>query len=479
MTPQGATAGGGAFREVAAPETMAAADLYIRALAVSLACYALMGKGFAYLGVPPLFVGEMLYVVGLLLLFRSGCTVALFVAVPNVILAVLACWTLLRTIPFVPVYGFDALRDSVVVLYGGFALIVCALLLDRPERLRTGVMLFGRFAAIYGALATVVYGMQVVLGHAGLSLTVPGSDIPLLYIKPSDMAVHLAGSAVFAILFFPRVNWIWVGLLVAGMAISGAYNRGGLLAMAAAVSVALAYSGRIRQLSGVMLAGLVAMAVAALLDLNLAMWNRDRELSVQQLVLNIVSVFGQSSSAELDITKAWRLQWWQAILDYTLHGDYFWSGKGFGVSLAASDGFDNTTPPGAPVLRSPHNVSMTILARAGVPGLVLWLALLLSWFFCIGRSALTARLRGDEAWFRLFLFLGCYLAASLINASFEVALEGPAFGIWFWVLFGFGIGAARIYRTHRHVAARREAAVPAGRQDAQGHARPGAARRSA
>ncbi len=461
MRPRDAIASGVAARAVTPPTNASFTDLYIRALAVSLACYALMGKGFAYVGIPPLFVGEILYLFGLAALLRSGCCFALLAAVPNVIFLVLAGWTLLRTVSFVPTYGVDALRDSAVVLYGGFALIVFALLLERPERVRSGVSLLGRFAAIYGALATLVYAMQVVLGHAGLVPAFPGSGMPLLHIKPSDMAVHLAGSAAFAILFFARVNWIWIGLLMAGMAISGAYNRAGLLAILFAVGLALAFSGRIRQLSGIVLAGVVVLAVAALLDLNLAMWNRERELSVQQLVLNLMSVFGQSSIDDLDTTRAWRLLWWETILDYTLHGEYFWSGKGFGISLAVSDGFDNTTPPGVPPLRSPHNVSMTILARAGVPGLLLWLALLLAWFGSIGWAAFIARVRGDDAWFRLFSFVICYAAASFINASFEVALEGPAFGIWWWVLLGFGTGAARIYGTQRAAFARED--MPLGR----------------
>jgi hypothetical protein len=34
----------------------------------------------------------------------------------------------------------------------------------------------------------------------------------------------------------------------------------------------------------------------------------------------------------------------------------------------------------------------------------------------------------------------------IINATFDVALEGPMQGIWFWCLVGFGIGSVMIYR---------------------------------
>ena len=49
---------------------------------------------------------------------------------------------------------------------------------------------------------------------------------------------------------------------------------------------------------------------------------------------------------------------------------------------------------------------MTMLARAGVPGLVLWVLVLVSWFGMLMRAMLTARARGHEQWADLFLFIG-------------------------------------------------------------------------
>ena len=77
---------------------------------------------------------------------------------------------------------------------------------------------------------------------------------------------------------------------------------------------------------------------------------------------------GQSNTSNLEGTRAWRLQWWQDIIDYTVHGRYFWTGKGFGINLADDDDYQGTVN-GLPN-RSPHNIQMTVLARAGVPGLV-------------------------------------------------------------------------------------------------------------
>ena len=89
---------------------------------------------------------------------------------------------------------------------------------------------------------------------------------------------------------------------------------------------------------------------------------------------------------------------------------------------------------------------MTLLARAGVPGVVLWALVLVSWFGVLIKAMLAARARRHERWLELFLFVACYAMAILINASFDVALEGPMQGIWFWCLFGFGIGSVMVYR---------------------------------
>jgi hypothetical protein len=76
----------------------------------------------------------------------------------------------------------------------------------------------------------------------------------------------------------------------------------------------------------------------------------------------------------------------------------------------------------------------------------LWLGLLTSWFAMMMHAMLTARHRGQTEWAGLFLFASCYAASFVINATFDVALEGPMQGIWFWCLVGFGIGSVMVYR---------------------------------
>src|SRR5262249_45925266 len=116
--------------------------------------------------------------------------------------------------------------------------------------------------------------------------------------------------------------------------------------------------GRLSALVGVAVA---VMCVLAALDIQFA-GGGARTISVRQLVLNTTSIFTHAGSEQVQDTKEWRLNWWSDIIDYTVHGRYFWSGKGFGPNLADSDGYQtNNQEAGEPPLRSPHNAHMTIL----------------------------------------------------------------------------------------------------------------------
>jgi O-antigen ligase len=162
-----------------------------------------------------------------------------------------------------------------------------------------------------------------------------------------------------------------------------------------------------------------------------------------QLVENIASIFGRSGD-QTESTKVWREKWWNIIVDNTVRGPYFWTGRGFGVNLAFEDGFGN--PHNERPLRSPHNGHITILARAGIPGAVLWGIFLAAWLLALLQTMSRARRCGQPEWAGLLLFIACYATSCLINATFDVALEAPMQGIWFWCLIGFGIGATMIYR---------------------------------
>jgi hypothetical protein len=173
---------------------------------------------------------------------------------------------------------------------------------------------------------------------------------------------------------------------------------------------------------------------------------KGRPATIQQLIDNLLSVFGSSSDRNLEGTKQFRLAWWGKIVDYTVFGKYFWTGKGFGINLADSDGFQTNADHS---LRSPHNSEMTVLARMGVPGLLLWV--LVQGAFAIGllRAILTNRRAGDMQVAAVGGWILAYWVAMMVDTSFDPYLEGPQGGIWFWVVFGLGLVVMAQLPRHR------------------------------
>ena len=176
----------------------------------------------------------------------------------------------------------------------------------------------------------------------------------------------------------------------------------------------------------------------------------ERSVSVQQLKANISSVVGSADYGNLDGTRSWRLDWWSEIRSYTLHGPYFWSGKGFGVNLADEDGFQVQDDRS---LRSPHSIHMSVLARSGVPGLVAWGLLNVGYAWVVLTGQLRARRAGQERWAMWAAFALAYWLALVVNASFDVYLEGPSGGIWFWCVVGFGLVITYLARVERRLIA--------------------------
>lgn len=428
------------------PHPTSPGDRYLLALSCVLLGYAVMGKGFAYLGYPPFFVGELAFFAGLLALLRSGCLVAVFAFGPSLLLAATMGWTLLRTLPFVGTYGFDALRDSVIIMYAGFSFIVAALLIEDCRRINTLVRYYNVFLGIYVPAVPFLFALSYWFGDD--ILKVPGTSVGLIFLGAGEVAAHLAGAAVFALAGFRRPTPVWTACLLAALVMASAVSRGAMLAFVVPVVLAALLLGKARMLAVLIAAGLVLLATSYVIETSFSSYHEarsstERSVSAVQLVENVASIFGRGGD-QTEGTKVWREKWWNIIVDNTVRGPYFWTGRGFGVNLAFEDGFGsrhNERP-----LRSPHNAHMTILARAGIPGASLWGVFLAAWLGAVLHARSLACRCGQAEWAGLLLFVGCYATSCVINASFDVALEGPMQGIWFWCLIGFGIGATMIYR---------------------------------
>jgi O-Antigen ligase len=410
-------------------------------------------KGFAYLPAKPVFVSEIVLSLGVLAALLGAKLRLAFRSPLAWLLLAFAADGALRTVPYVGSYGMDALRDATIWGYGAFAILMAAFVLqlgcfgdvlDHYRRWLPWLMLWLPLGCVVTSFAA---DSLPVVSRA------PLAHIP--YLKPGDVAVQLAGGGCFMALGLHRLRGnpgergmsaameviCWASWLAAA-AFTAAQNRGGMLAIFLASALAFA----LRPLGNwAKPLAMAAIFIAVLFVSNMSIPTpRGRDFSFDQLKLNIESIAGNdATTADLSSTRRWRLQWWDKIVGYTFSGSYFWVGKGFGINIAYSDGFIQS--PDDP-LRSPHDATATILARMGVPGVVLWGLLHAAFAAGLLRAYVRARYRRDEWWARVDLWILSFWLAFMVNGNFDVFLEGPQGGIWFWSLFGVGIAALELQK---------------------------------
>ena len=114
--------------------------VFVGAAAVLLIGYAFFGRSFAYLGVAPLYLGELVLPLALLALLRGRR----YGTLQPIHLMLLAFMTLgaLRTIPYLGVHGIDALRDAVTWGYAAYAIVVAFVLTE--DHLNAGIGIYRR-----------------------------------------------------------------------------------------------------------------------------------------------------------------------------------------------------------------------------------------------------------------------------------------------------------------------------------------------
>ncbi len=443
---------------------MTVSKLYLGLMAGLLLGYAFLDRGFASLPRSPLFVGEIALLAGLLVAAAGSVSTSVSRSPVSWMVVAYVGWGLLIALPDVGTFGLLVYRDSAVWTYSLFALLVGGVLMKSGLEQRV-LDWYGGWFSWFLFWAPVAFLVSTVYGDS--LPRVPGSDVPILAVKSGDIGVHIAGAGAFMLLGLHKVHpavralasrrdlLLWSAWSVAFVVLA-AKSRGGMLAVIAAIMLVLAFR-RTKQSPRLLLgAGLAIGAFALLFTVVGNVQIFDRTISISQVVENAVSIFDASRNTGLAGTVEWRLNWWNKVIHYTIFGDNFWTGKGYGINLADSDGFQTNGS-----LRSPHNGHITILARSGVPGLVLWVMLLVTFYVSMTRAYLSANRLGQPHFAKVSLWVLAYTTALLVNMSFDVYLEGPQGGIWFWSVIGFGIALSERQRREARLVTRAAESRPA------------------
>ncbi len=417
-------------------------------LCLLLLIYATLGRTGAHIGIPipgsgggGIFIGDLVLLFGLAtLMFRGGYE--RFFALPVAwCWLIFFAWNAAQTLPYFSEYGLAPLRDAAVWGYSLFAVIVASQLLSRPSGFQ---ILLNRFRVL--ARFYVFYALIMI--PISLAYT-PQNEHVFTFGPPvvEGLMPHLAQSMGFVACRFISVPAVWWWALAFGVLTIGTQGRGALLSFVVAATVVwLLKPWRTRP--SVRVIGVIGglgflLAATLMLDLNFGVSATGRAFGPDQLLENIEGSFANTGSEAggLNGTRQWRMEVWNGIIDYTIFGSYFWTGKGYGINIIDDLGYQL---PGD--TRNPENSHLTFLARSGVPGLVLWVVLQLTWAVSVLRVLYFARRTGRPRAAGLMTVLFASWLQCMAFAATGVVLEGPQGGIWFWTIFGFGAAAARMVR---------------------------------
>ncbi len=301
--------------------------------------YATLGRGFAYTGYSPIFIGEILLLWSIVTGFAARRFATLIERPLGLLLTCFFFWGIICTVPYVGLYGINAPRDGAVWAYSIFAWVVASLVLRLDNVLDGVVEHFRKFGGLLVVASTICAFLTTYeISHLP---TWPTSQVPIPYMKSGDLCVHLAGCCAFVLTGLGKGKDWWLFPIICGFAMGISGNRGGGLAFMVAISFVALLRFNVKKLFILLVVLGLILSALVLVDVHVPLPSGSREISSEQILRNIKSMVGISSDeADLQGTKEWRIRWWNQIFDYTFQGPYFWTGKGYGINLAADDGID-------------------------------------------------------------------------------------------------------------------------------------------
>lgn len=393
--------------------------LYLRVYLLVMMLYVFLNKGVAYT-----YLVEFLWISGIAMLVLNRKKYYIIWRKETKLLLFFIGLSALYIIKGIPNYSFiDLVRDSFIFQYGWFAFII--LLYSNEVSL-----IWDELFKIYKWFPLVALVNFILQYYVPFFETIrPFGGIPILLFKNGDMGVHLLISTLLMLLNLSKLSWKWqLGLLVLiifDFLTLSAYSRSGMLAYLIGLIAYLFFAKGKVVTANNSLKKYIPWALLIVIPLYLSIQVGEnfqgRAVGVGQLKENITSMASTADDVTLEKNVIWRILWWTNILDYSFTKQYFFTGKGLGMSLAQTD--DVIT--GDEELRSPHNFHLNIMARFGVIIFALWLY----WLYLLFKPLFKRKLKTNA------VAISCILLAFIINASFDVFLEGPmgAFPFWTWV----------------------------------------------
>jgi hypothetical protein len=382
--------------------------------------YVFLNKGVAYT-----YLVEALWLFGILLLFIHRKKVELIWNKTTKLILFFIVLSFVYIIRGFTKYDIiDLIRDSFIFHYGWFVFILF-LFKEKLEIIWETLFFIYKW---FPFVALLNFILQYFVPF--FETVAPFGGIPILLYKNGDMGVQLLISTLLLLYTFENKTLKWRVLLSLVIALDflilASYSRSGIVAFLASMLCFIYFNKDIQLQARVRLLikylPIILLVVTPIyINIKVAENFQGRAVGLEQIKNNFSSIVGGTTDATSENNVVWRLVWWAKIIDYSLSSPNFFIGKGLGMNLATDD--DIITLDDS--LRSPHNFHLNIMSRFGVLIFMIWTYFLIQ----LLKPLFKKQLQGKR------LLIGCILLAFLLNASFDVFLEGPmgAFPFWTWL----------------------------------------------
>ena len=395
-------------------------NLYLRAYLLVMTLYVFLNKGVAYT-----YLAEALWLFGILLLFMNRKKVELIWNTTTKLVLFFIFISLIYIVKGLLKYAIvDLIRDSFIFQYGWFVFILF-LFKDKVALIWETLFFIYQW---FPFVALLNFILQYFVPF--FETVAPFGGIPILLYKNGDMGVQLLISTLLLLFSYDKKSFKWrilISLVITlDFLIVASYSRSGIVAFLASMLCFIYFNKDIQLQSRVRLLikylPIILLVVTPIyINIKVADNFQGRSVGFEQIKNNFSSIVGGSTDATSEDNVIWRFVWWAKIIDYSFSSPNFFIGKGLGMSLATDDDIITLDES----LRSPHNFHLNIMARFGVLLFLIWSYFLLQML----RPLFKKQLQGRR------LLIGCVLLAFLLNAGFDVFLEGPmgAFPFWTWL----------------------------------------------
>jgi len=389
---------------------------------------AAFARKFAYWGLSsqtglPVYVSEIVLAASLVLIFLfylpvPRLRVRLMTPI-NGPLALYWLWGLVLLAGTLPVYGFDVLRDFVVVYYSLFIFVTIAALRTADDvRLLLYVLVAANLIPCLQVIQRIAQGGFTA---RGIYLRIGGGEIALFSVIGfvAVLVLYSSGSRTHG-----RRKWLLLLLPILTFGISGAQTRSIILALVGALGVLFAMLPLRNKRN---LIKMLALVLVAVIVLTVILPNGVAVFSAQLPKYLAFFDTGEGSNAA-------RLVNYQYALD-RISASPIW-----GVGLGAPEFFNYGGSETLPV-RSPHDSYLGIAFRMGVIELALFIFFLGCFYVYLVPRVM--RINNPD----LRKYAAAILAGQVavaIMALFNVTLEGPQNGIIFWVLIGAALRVVQL-----------------------------------